>query len=45
VEQHWSAGEAAGAEIAELAVGHWWPVTDPHPAARALTAFWTRLDG
>lgn len=45
VEQHRSAGEAAGAEIAELAVGHWWPVTDPHPAARALTAFWARLDG
>jgi hypothetical protein len=44
--QHRSAGEAAGAEIAELAgVGHWWPVTDPHPVARALTAFWSRLDG
>ena len=44
--QHRSAGAAAGAEIAELAgVGHWWPVTDPHPVARALTAFWSRLDG
>lgn len=44
--QHRSAGEAAGAEIAELAdTGHWWPVTNPHPAARALTAFWSRLDG
>ncbi|SFJ84176.1 alpha/beta hydrolase [Amycolatopsis sacchari] len=44
--QHRTAAEAAGAEIAELAdVGHWWPVTDPHPVARALTAFWSRLDG
>jgi pimeloyl-ACP methyl ester carboxylesterase len=44
--QHRSAGEAAGAEIAELAnAGHWWPVTDPHPAARALTAFWSRVAG
>jgi hypothetical protein len=44
--QHRSAGEAAGAEIAELAdVGHWWPVTHPHPVARALTAFWSRVDG
>lgn len=44
--QHRFAAEAAGAEIAELAdVGHWWPVTSPHPVARTLTAFWSRLDG
>lgn len=46
VRQHRSAAEAAGAEIAELAgVGHWWPVTDPYPVARALAAFWAHLDG
>lgn len=44
--QHRAAAEAAGAEIADLpGTGHWWPVTDPHPVARALTAFWSRLDG
>ncbi|WP_027929404.1 alpha/beta fold hydrolase [Amycolatopsis thermoflava] len=44
--QHRFAAEAAGAEIAELAdVGHWWPVTHPQPVARALTDFWSRLDG
>lgn len=42
--QHRAAGEAAGAEIAELAgAGHWWPVQDPRPAAAALTAFWARV--
>lgn len=46
VEQHRAAAEAAGAEIAELTdVGHWWPVENPRPAAAALTAFWSRLDG
>ncbi|WP_367124465.1 alpha/beta fold hydrolase [Streptomyces phytohabitans] len=45
-EQHRAAAALAGAEVAELAgVGHWWPVQDPRPAARALTAFWSRLDG
>ncbi|MGV9856520.1 alpha/beta fold hydrolase [Streptomyces sp. NPDC003442] len=44
--QHRAAAEASGAEIAELAdVGHWWPVESPRPAARALTAFWSRLGG
>lgn len=32
------------AEVAEIAVGHWWPVEDPRPAAAALIAFWSRLD-
>jgi pimeloyl-ACP methyl ester carboxylesterase len=42
--QHRAAGEAAGAEIAELTgAGHWWPVQDPRPAAAALTAFWARV--
>lgn len=44
VDQHLVAAREAGAEIAELAVGHWWPVTDPRPAATALDAFWSRLD-
>jgi len=45
VDQHRTAARAAGAEIAELAgVGHWWPVENPRPAARALTEFWDRLD-
>lgn len=44
--QHRAAAGASGAEIAELAgAGHWWPVENPRPAARALTAFWSRLDG
>jgi pimeloyl-ACP methyl ester carboxylesterase len=43
-EQHRVAAGAAGAEVAEIAVGHWWPVEDPRPAAAALTAFWSRLD-
>jgi pimeloyl-ACP methyl ester carboxylesterase len=42
VAQHRAAAEAAGAEIAELAVGHWWPVQDPGPVAAARTAFWAR---
>jgi pimeloyl-ACP methyl ester carboxylesterase len=44
LEQHRAAAEAAGAEIAEIPVGHWWPVQDPRPVAAALTAFWSRLD-
>lgn len=42
--QHRWAAEQAGAVIAELNVGHWWPVTDPGPGAQALTSFWSRLD-
>ncbi|WP_435159383.1 hypothetical protein [Amycolatopsis sacchari] len=44
--QHRATAESAGAEIAELTdVGHSWPVTDPHPVTRALTSFWSKLDG
>lgn len=42
-EQHRQAAEQAGAVIAELEVGHWWPVTDPRPAAQALNEFWSAL--
>jgi hypothetical protein len=42
-EQHRQAARQAGAAIAELEVGHWWPVTDPRPAAQALTEFWSAL--
>ena len=44
VDQHRAAAQASGAEIADLDVGHWWPVTDPLPAAGALAAFWERLN-
>ncbi|WP_236796086.1 alpha/beta fold hydrolase [Amycolatopsis sp. GM8] len=43
--QHRAAAEASGAEIAELAVGHWWPTESPRPVATALEAFWAKLDG
>ncbi len=42
-QQHREAAQQAGAVIAELEVGHWWPVTDPGPVAQALTGFWSRL--
>lgn len=42
-QQHREAAEKAGAVIAEIEVGHWWPVTHPGPAAQALTSFWSHL--
>jgi pimeloyl-ACP methyl ester carboxylesterase len=44
IAQHRAAADAAGAEVAELAVEHWWPVQDPQPVAAALAGFWARLD-
>jgi hypothetical protein len=42
-QQHREAAQQAGTVIAEVEVGHWWPVTDPRPAAQALTSFWSQL--
>jgi hypothetical protein len=41
--QHRVAADAAGAQIAMVEVGHWWPVQDPAPVARALLDFWAQL--
>ena len=42
-DQHREAAKQADAVIAELEVGHWWPVMEPHPVAQALTDFWAGL--
>lgn len=42
-EQHRVAADAAGTQVAKLDVGHWWPVQDPAPVARALLDFWAQL--
>ena len=42
-QQHRQAAEQAGAVIAEVPVGHWWPVTDPRTVAEALAGFWSSL--
>jgi pimeloyl-ACP methyl ester carboxylesterase len=43
VTQHRVAADAAGAQVAMLDVGHWWPVQDPAPVAQALLGFWAQL--
>jgi pimeloyl-ACP methyl ester carboxylesterase len=42
-DQHREAAQQAGTVIAELEVGHWWPITDAGPVAQALTGFWSHL--
>jgi pimeloyl-ACP methyl ester carboxylesterase len=43
VEQHEWAAREAGATMAHLEVGHWWPEESPAPVAAALTTFWAAL--
>ncbi len=43
VEQHRWAAEQAGAQVALIDVGHWWPVQDPQPVAETFSKFWASL--